>query len=408
MYERIEGGVTAPAGFFAGTAHAGIKKGEGPDVTVLTSEVPAQVAALFTTNQVQAAPVRWCRNRLASSSLARAVVVNSGNANACTGEQGWRDVVSTAQAAADALRVEESSIWIASTGVIGVPLPLDKLIPAVRMACTQLQRGPRADEHAARAIMTTDTYPKLCAVRVRLSTGWVTIGGMAKGAGMIHPNMATMLAFVTTDANIPSALLQSMLREAADESYHMISVDGDSSTNDTVMVLANGAAGTSPLMAGTEDYARFIEAFRHVHRTLAQSIAWDGEGRTKRLEVTIRGARTVDDARRMARTVISSNLVKTALFGEDANWGRVLAAMGRSGAVFDPDRVSLMFTSDHGSVRVLDAGGPVPFDESLAKDVLSAEQVSIVAELDDGEAGATAWGCDLSYEYVRINGEYRT
>jgi glutamate N-acetyltransferase/amino-acid N-acetyltransferase len=292
--------------------------------------------------------------------------------------------------------------------VIGVPLPMKRVRRGIEAACRALSRGEAADQNAARAIMTTDTVPKTAAVRVQLQSGSVIIGGMAKGAGMIHPNMATMLSFVTTDAAIAPELLQRLLKDTADDSYHMISVDGDTSTNDAVMVLANGCADAPMLCEGSADFEAFREAFHHVHQTLARAIAWDGEGATKRLQVEVTGAASKVDARCLARTVAASNLVKTALFGADANWGRVLAAMGRAGAAFDPDRVHLTFASRAGSVCVLRDSVPQSFDENAARKILEDDVVRIVVELQEGEGQATAWGCDLSYEYVRINGEYRT
>jgi glutamate N-acetyltransferase/amino-acid N-acetyltransferase len=405
--EVITGGVTAPAGFFASGVGAGIKR-SGLDVAVIYSDSPASAGAVFTTNRVKAAPVLWSQRILSQGHPLRAIVVNSGNANACTGQTGWDHAVEMSETAAASLGLRTEEVWVASTGVIGVPLPIRQVRSGIESACRQLGRGPDHDRLAAEAILTTDTHIKTLAVRVDLDGGPVVIGGMAKGSGMIHPNMATMLAFIVTDAEVPAPVLQALLRESVEDSYHMISVDGDTSTNDAVMVLANGRSGTPPITPETADYERFRAAFHHVNTELARAIARDGEGATKLLEVRVTGARSTEDARRICRTVASSNLVKTAMFGADANWGRVLAAMGRSGAVFDLTNVTLTFSSRAGEVLVLDAGDPVPFDEASARRILEENEVVIDIRLTDGAGQARGWGCDLSYEYVRINGEYRT
>ncbi|MCG0238605.1 MAG: bifunctional glutamate N-acetyltransferase/amino-acid acetyltransferase ArgJ [Firmicutes bacterium] len=398
------GGVTAPRGFLAAGVSADVKGrgGTKKDVALLFSQVPAAAAGVFTRNRVQAAPVILSRERVARGRL-QAVVVNSGNANACTGEQGLRDAEAMAAIAAEALGIAPELVAVASTGVIGVPLPMDRIAAGIRAAAAAL--SPEGNADAAQAILTTDTFPKEWAVQAELSGGrTVTLGGMAKGSGMIHPNMATMLAFVTTDAPVAPADLQAALRAAVDRSFNMITVDGDTSTNDMVLALANGLAGGDPIAPGTDDWAAFAAALEKLLVYLARAIARDGEGATKLLEVVVTGAADLEDARRAARAVAGSNLVKAAVFGCDPNWGRVLAALGYSGATFDPARVNLWL----GSVQVMAGGAPVPFDEAAARQVLAQPEVTIRADLGAGEATATAWGCDLSYDYVRINADYRT
>ncbi|HEY8346656.1 MAG TPA: bifunctional glutamate N-acetyltransferase/amino-acid acetyltransferase ArgJ [Symbiobacteriaceae bacterium] len=400
---EVQGGVTAPKGFMAAGVVADIKgNGSGKkDVAVLFSRVPCDAAGVFTTNRVKAAPVVLTQQRIKRGSL-QAVVINSGNANACTGEQGWLDANLMAELTAKALGLEPEDVAVASTGVIGVPLPMDRIRAGITMAAASISESGGDD--AAEAIMTTDTRRKQYAVQVTIGGVPVTIGAMAKGAGMIHPNMATMLAFVTTDASIDREALQAALKQAVDKSFHMITVDGDTSTNDMVLVLANGLARNPRISAGTPEYETFAQALEQVLIYLAKEIARDGEGATKLLEMRVRGAATVEDARRAARAVCGSCLVKAAVFGEDANWGRVLAALGYSGAVFDPDRVDLWL----GDLPLMTAGRPVPFDEEAAARILKQETVVFTADLHAGEAEAVAWGCDLTYDYVKINGSYRT
>ncbi|WP_029422479.1 bifunctional glutamate N-acetyltransferase/amino-acid acetyltransferase ArgJ [Alicyclobacillus macrosporangiidus] len=410
----IQGGVTSPKGFRAAGAHIGIKavraEGVAPpkDLAVLVSDAPAAVAAAFTTNRVKAAPVLWSQRVVARKAPVRAVVVNSGNANACTGDRGLEDAIRMGEATAQALGVQTEEVLVASTGVIGVPLPMDVVLRGIPQVCSALAATPEAGEACAEAIRTTDTFTKQAAVRLEIGGQVVTIGGMAKGSGMIHPNMATMLAFLTTDAAISREMLDRALKASVIDSYNMISVDGDTSTNDTVAVLANGLAENPVIAEDGPDFAAFCAALHTLNTHLAKLIVRDGEGATKLMEVTVRGAADVDAARRLARSVTTSNLVKAALFGADANWGRVLAAMGYSGAPFDPAGVHIRFTSAAGSVALMEDGEPLPFDEDLALQVLQEKEVRVEIDLADGDAQATAWGCDLTYEYVRINGEYRT
>lgn len=400
VLKPVPGGVTAPRGILAGGTHCGIRK-ERKDLAIVYSQVPAQAAGMFTANRVKAAPVLLSRERVRGGVL-RAVVINSGNANACTGQRGMADAETMAALAAAALGISNEHVAVASTGVIGVPLPMDCLAGGIPALVGSLSAA--GGEEAAEAIMTTDTFPKQVAVRVNLDGRWATIGGMAKGSGMIHPNMATMLGFLTTDAAVPTPLLQDCLRAAVERSFNMITVDGDTSTNDMVLALANGLAGNRPLEPGTAALAAFREALEYACIDLARAIARDGEGATKLLEVTVAGARAVEDARLAARAVAGSALVKAALFGADPNWGRVMAALGYSGAEFDPDEVTLHI----GPLKVAEAGCAVPFSERRAAAILAKREVRLTVILGDGPGKATAWGCDLSYDYVKINGQYRT
>jgi glutamate N-acetyltransferase/amino-acid N-acetyltransferase len=397
----VPGGVTAPAGFLAGTACAAIKKAGKRDVAVIYSSVPASAAGVFTLNRVKAAPVLISMERLAGG-LARAVVVNSGNANACNGEQGMSDAMAMAAEASGILGIPEEEVLVASTGVIGKKMPMDKVLPGVRAAAGQVSTD--GGSLAAQAIMTTDTFPKEAAVNLKLGGKTVTIGGTAKGSGMIHPNMATLLCFITTDAAVSPACLKKALKHAADLSFNMITVDGDSSTNDMAVIMANGLAGNKKIEDEGSDYAYFREALTAVCTSLAKDIARDGEGATKMIEVKVLNAATDKDARLAARSIAGSNLVKTAVFGQDANWGRVICAAGYSGAAFDPEKVDIFL----GDVQVAREGGSLEFSEELALEALRQSTVKITLDFKSGRGSATAWGCDLSYDYVKINADYRT
>ena len=405
--KKIEGGVTAAQGFTCGSVAAGIKR-KKLDVTVLLSEIPAVAAGAFTTNVVKAAPVLWDQAVIGRGNMVRAIVVNSGNANACTGAQGEQDVKRMASLVAQHVHVDAKEVLVCSTGVIGVPLPMEKIEVGIESCMACQQRSVETARDAALAICTTDTFTKEIAVEIEIGGKPVRIGGMAKGSGMIHPDMATMLSFITTDAQVERSYLQQLLGLTVVDSYNMISVDGDTSTNDTVLVLANGASGAGPILPGTDAEALFAEAFLHVHTELAKLIVLDGEGAGKFIEMRVTGAPTKEDARLMARSAISSSLVKAAFFGADANWGRILCAMGYSGASFDPSSVSVTYMSNAGMIAVLDHGVPIAFDEDLAKKILQERVIQVVATVADGPGEATAWGCDLSYEYVRINGDYRS
>ncbi|WP_026395242.1 bifunctional glutamate N-acetyltransferase/amino-acid acetyltransferase ArgJ [Acetobacterium malicum] len=401
------GGVTTPTGFKTGGINCGIKKSGKNDLAMIVSEVPGATSIMTTTNVVKAAPILWC-NKVMSNPYKQAVVVNSGNANACTGQKGEEAVVATANKAAAVLDLQPEDVLIASTGVIGVILPVEKILYGIETLGPKLGNSQEDGDIAANTILTTDTIKKTIAVEVEIGGKSVKIGGMAKGSGMIHPNMATMLSFVTTDVKIAPALLDKLLKETTVDTYNMISVDGDTSTNDMVTVIANGMAGNLPLQENTPDYEIFKEAFIYVHKTLAKKIIRDGEGASKFVEVEVHGTKTKDDARKLAKSVITSSLVKTALFGEDANWGRVLCALGYSGADFDPLKVSLVFSSQAGMITLLNDGAPIAFDEDEAKKVLSETDIYIAVEMEEGDEKAVAWGCDLSYDYVKINGDYRS
>jgi glutamate N-acetyltransferase/amino-acid N-acetyltransferase len=391
------GGVTSPKGFLAGAVKAGIKYADKRrlDLGILFSEAPCTAAAVFTTNKVKAAPVLLDQQRL-KSGKARVVVVNSGYANACTGEQGMADAVEITELTARLTKVTSDEVLAASTGTIGTLFPMER----IRAAIPEVKLTVAGGHDIARAIMTTDTMPKEVAVK----GGDFTIGGMSKGAGMIHPDMATLLCFLTTDANVEAGFLRQALRKAIDISFNMISIDGDGSTNDTVLIMANGMAGGKPITKSSRMAEMFQEALNKVCVYLAKENARDGEGATRLIEVTVSGAVNWRDARLAARTIVSSSLVKTAVHGCDPNWGRVIAAVGRSGAALYPDKVEL----EIGGVPLVKNGAPVPFEKKDVAKHLGGKEVLIALNLHLGRAKATAWGCDLSAEYVKINAEYTT
>jgi len=399
-----QGGVTAPLGFTASGVCAGIKD-DKKDLAVIYSAVPAQVGAVFTTNKFPAAPVAWCRS-VAERGGAQAIVANSGCANACTGLVGEIDCSEVASWTAEALRLKPHDVLVASTGVIGQRLPMAKISDGIDKAVSLLSRdGGRA---AAEAIMTTDTVPKLDAVYYEYEGRRITVGGIAKGSGMIHPNMATLLCFITTDAAISGDALRKATKLAADESFNMITVDGDTSTNDSMIVLANGLAENEIIELDTPAFTAFLIALKAVAVSLARKMARDGEGATKLLEIHVTGAKTVADARRAARSVVGSNLVKCAFFGKDANWGRIICALGYSGADFNPEEVSLQLSSTAGRIELMTDGAGLTFDEAEALKILQEDEIIIELQVGCGDYSAIAWGCDFSYEYVRINGDYRS
>lgn len=399
--KSISGGVTAPLGFKAGGTVCGIKKNQLPDLAIIYSEVPAEAAGIFTTNQVQAAPVILSKEFL-KKGKAQAIIANSGNANACVGAAGLEAARRMAAAAGKALNIPMDSVLVASTGVIGVALPVEKIEKALAEKADFL--SDTGSPAAARAIMTTDTFPKEAAVEIELGGATVRIGGIAKGSGMIHPNMATMLGFITTDAKIEQTLLQKAIAAAGDCSFNRITVDGDTSTNDTLFILANGLAKNPPITTVNNEYQTFVQALTEVCLALAKMIARDGEGATKLVEIKVAGARSEAEAVKVGKAVATSNLVKTALFGEDANWGRILAAVGYSGVTIDPDRIHIYL----GDLSVYQKGTGLVFDEAKAKEILSGKEILIKIDLGDGPATASVWTCDLSYDYVKINGSYRT
>ncbi|HUL44632.1 MAG TPA: bifunctional glutamate N-acetyltransferase/amino-acid acetyltransferase ArgJ [Bacteroidota bacterium] len=402
MIVECQDGATAPKGFYAAGVHSGVKKVK-KDLAIIYSSSLSTGAGIFTTNKVPAAPVIVCKKQLELSSAFQAIVVNSGNANACTGERGLNDAWAMVKITAEGLGIPPNAVLVSSTGVIGQYLPMDKVTSGIQDAVSMLD----ADGHSAsaEAIMTTDKFPKEFAVRVKLGESEISIGGMAKGSGMIAPNMATMLAFVTTDAAVSAELLQDTLRRAADHSFNRISVDGDTSTNDMVLVLANGACGAAPIQNENDPrYPLFYEAFEYVLVRLCKMIVTDGEGATKFIEIQVTDALSEENAVRAARAVANSNLVKTAIHGEDANWGRILAAVGYSGIEFDPEDVEIFFDD----VPILRKGYAIDFSESDAKRVLSQKEIRIRVDLHQGNACASFWTCDLSKDYVAINANYRT
>ena len=404
----ITGGVTAARGFKAASTAAGIKYKDRQDMAMIYSQEPCRSAGTFTTNIVKAAPVKWDKNQVTSGAPARAVVINAGIANACTGEEGMGYCGQTAEAAALALGISAESVLVASTGVIGMQLPMDRVTAGVKAMAPLLDGSLESGTGASRAIMTTDTKNKEVAVRFELGGTTVTMGGMCKGSGMIHPNMCTMLSFVTTDAAISKELLQEALSQDIQDTYNMISVDGDTSTNDTVLLLANGLAGNKEITEKNEDYHTFCRALKIVNETLAKKMAGDGEGCTALFEVKVVGAETKEQAKILAKSVICSSLTKAAIFGHDANWGRILCAMGYSGAQFDPEKVDLFFESAAGKMQIIKDGVAVDYSEEQATRILSEPEVTAVADIKMGDAKAAAWGCDLTFDYVKINADYRS
>ncbi len=403
--KHIRGGVTAPQGFLASGIHCGVRKNkEKKDLALLYSEKPCAAAAVYTTNKVIGQPLVVTRAHL-KNGIAQAIICNSGIANTCTGDAGVAAAQRMTELVAERLPVKAEDVAVASTGLIGVPLDVGVIEAGMESLVSGLSRTGSID--AREAIMTTDTIKKEVAVTLEIGGKEVTIGAIAKGSGMIHPNMCTMLAFLTTDCAISQPLLQKALSSSVNDTYNMISVDGDMSTNDMSIFLANGLAGNTPIEDEGPDFRAFSEAVDEINVELAKLIARDGEGATKLMECVVSGAAAEEDARVLAKSVISSSLVKTALFGSDANWGRVLCALGYAEAKMDPSKVHLAFESGHGYLEVCKDGAPVAFSEEKAKRVLSDTDVSILVDLGMGTAEATAWGCDLSYEYVRINGDYR-
>ncbi len=406
--KHITGGVTAAKGFEAAGAEAQVKYQNRKDMAMVFSRTPCRAAGVFTSNVVKAAPVVWDREIVENASAVHAVVVNSGIANACTGEQGREYCRQTAFAAAEALGIPETSVLVASTGVIGMQLPIDRITAGVKALAGTLSDTVDAGREAAEAIMTTDTHSKQVAVTIELSGKTVTIGGMAKGSGMIHPNMCTMLGFVTTDAAISKELLQEALRADVVDTFNMISVDGDTSTNDTLLVLANGCAGNEEITEKNEDYRTFCEALHEVNMTLAKMLAGDGEGATALFECRVIHADTKENARTLAKSVICSSLTKAAIFGHDANWGRILCALGYSGVRFDPEAIELFIESKAGRILIYQSGSAADYSEEEATRILSCPAVTALVDMKMGEEEATAWGCDLSYDYVKINADYRS
>lgn len=405
---KINGGVTAPKGFLASGLNAGIKNQTKKDMAMVFSSTPCVAAGVFTTNLVKAAPVKWDKEIVTTSPYVQAVVVNSGIANACTGAEGLGYCADTAAEAAAALNIPKTAVLVASTGVIGKQLPIDKIKSGVTALSKVLGSSREDAKLAAEAIMTTDTKSKEVACTFELGGKQVTIAGMCKGSGMIHPNMCTMLCFVTTDAAISHELLQKALSEDVVDTFNMISVDGDTSTNDTVLVMANGQAENTPITKEGEDYKTFCEALHFIMLELSKKIAGDGEGCTCLFEATVIGAKDKNQARTIAKSVVCSSLTKAAVFGHDANWGRILCAMGYSGAQFDPEVVDIWLESKAGTIKIVENGIATDYSEETATKILSEEEVIAKMDIKEGNETATAFGCDLTYEYVKINGDYRS
>ena len=406
--KEIKGGITAAKGFEAAGIAAEIKYKGRNDMALVYSQVPCRAAGTFTTNVVKAAPVKWDQKIVKESEYAQAVIINSGIANACTGAEGYGYCQATADKAAEVFGIPAESVLVGSTGVIGMQLPIDRIQAGVEKLAAAKDGSIEAGTVAAKAIMTTDTVEKELAVQVEIGGKTVTIGGMAKGSGMIHPNMCTMLGFITTDAAITKSALQKALSDDVNDTYNMVSVDGDTSTNDTVLLLANGMAGNEEIVEGTADYDKFVEALHLVNETMAKKIAGDGEGATALFEVNIIGAETKEQAVLLSKSIACSNLTKTAIAGHDANWGRILCAMGYSGAQFDPEKVDLFFESAAGKLQIVENGTAVNYSEEKATEILSQPVVIATADIKMGEAKATAWGCDLTHGYIDINADYRS
>ena len=405
---KINGGVTAPKGFLASGLNAGIENQTKKDMAMVFSSTPCAAAGVFTTNLVKAAPVKWDKELVTTSPYVQAVVVNSGIANACTGAEGLGYCADTAAEAAAALNIPKTAVLVASTGVIGKQLPIDKIKSGVTALSKVLGSSREDAKLAAEAIMTTDTKSKEVSCTFELGGKQVTIAGMCKGSGMIHPNMCTMLCFVTTDAAISHELLQKALSEDVVDTFNMISVDGDTSTNDTVLVMANGQAENTPITKEGEDYKTFCEALHFIMLELSKKIAGDGEGCTCLFEATVIGAKDKNQARTIAKSVVCSSLTKAAVFGHDANWGRILCAMGYSGAQFDPEVVDIWLESKAGTIKIVENGIATDYSEETATKILSEEEVIAKMDIKEGNETATAFGCDLTYEYVKINGDYRS
>jgi glutamate N-acetyltransferase/amino-acid N-acetyltransferase len=405
MIKEISGGICAPQGYRAAGVHCGFRKrSTKKDLGLIVSDVPAHAAAIYTQNKVKGAPITVCIDHL-KNGIAQAIIVNSGNANTCApdGEAIARE---TCRLAADALGIKKKDIIIASTGVIGEKIELELFEKGIPRLVKKLSY--EGSDGAARAIMTTDRIEKQASFTFKLGGQKVSIGGIAKGSGMINPNMATMLSFITTDAAISPALLKSALTEVAATTYNQLSIDGDTSTNDTLAILANGLAGNPEITTKDDDYAVFITALQKVAVKLVRMLAKDGEGATKLLECVVKNAPSENTARIISKSVVQSDLVKTAIFGEDANWGRTLCAIGYADAKFHADNISVVLSSKQGKVKVCEKSRGIPFSEETAAAIFSEDEIRITVDLKDGESGATAYGCDLTHGYIRINGSYRT
>lgn len=400
------GGITSPKGFLASGIHCGLKKNSlKMDLALIYSEVPATAAGVYTKNKVKGAPIYITKEHL-SNKKAQAIIINSGNANTCNGEDGLSKAKKMTQVQAKLLNLKTDNVLVASTGVIGVPLNIDAIKNGIPILTERLSKNGSDD--AANAIMTTDTFKKQFGATFTLNGKTITIGAMAKGSGMIEPNMGTMLSFITTDLNISGELLSEALKESVSISYNRVSVDGDTSTNDMVLIMANALALNEKIESKNEDYYTFLKVLNELNIIIAKNIAKDGEGASKLIECNVNSAKTVKDADALSKSVINSSLVKTAMFGSDANWGRVLCALGYSKINFDPSKVDIYFKSAAGEIQVCSQGGSLEFDETKAKEILLKPEINIIVNMNSGEASSIAWGCDLSYDYVKINGDYRS
>ncbi|MDD6327530.1 MAG: bifunctional glutamate N-acetyltransferase/amino-acid acetyltransferase ArgJ [Lachnospiraceae bacterium] len=404
----IDGGINAPKGFEAAGIEAGVKYQNRKDMAIIYSEQPCVLAATFTSNVVKAAPVLWDKKIVEEAPFGQAVIVNTGIANAGTGKEGLFFCEETAKETAEVLGIPQNAVLIGSTGVIGAKLPIDTIKAGVQKLAAAKSRDRQAGTDASKAIMTTDTVNKELAVEIEIGGVTVTLGAMSKGSGMIHPNMCTMLGYVTTDAKISKAALTKMLKEDVVDTYNMISVDGDTSTNDTLIVMANGMAGNPEIVEGTGEYELFKAALHFINETQAKRLAGDGEGANALIECKVIGADTKEAARLLAKSVICSSLTKAAVFGKDANWGRILCALGYSGAKFDPDNMELYYEAGGKSMLIFKNGMGVDYSEEEASALLGEKEVRFLVDMKMGDATATAWGCDLTYDYVKINADYRS
>ena len=400
--------ITTPLGFSASFTAAELKYKGRPDMAMIFSDVPAVYAATFTKNKVKAAPVVWDESLLKQNSRISAVIINAGYANAATGEEGLKDAEDTADYTAKKISLDKSNVLVASTGVIGIRLPMDKLKSGIDNLIKNLSNESEMGHLASKAIMTTDTVEKEAATQLEIGGKMVTIAGMCKGSGMIHPNMGTMLSFITTDVNIDQKLLQKALLEIVDDTYNMISVDGDTSTNDSCIVLANGKAENDLIASEDSNYEKFKRALFEVNATLAKKIAKDGEGATKLMEIDIFGAKTKLDAKKIAKSVVTSNLTKAAIYGKDPNWGRIICAIGYAEADFEESKVDISFESEHGKIKLCENGREIKFDEDMAKKIMDTDHLKIICDLKCGNENAVAYGCDLTHKYVDINASYRS
>ena len=405
----INAGVTAPKGFKCAGLRAGVKPGKtNKDMAMIVSEVPAKIAGTFTKNIVKAAPVLWGKKIVEEQEAVRSVVINTGIANACTGAQGYENVVTEAKEVAKLLDIKPEEVVVGSTGVIGQQLPMDVIKEGIKKLVPELKADRQSEEDASWAILTTDTKPKEAAVEVEINGKTVTIAGMCKGSGMIHPNMGTMLGFITTDAAIDKALLLELQRELIEDTFNMVSVDGDTSTNDTVFVFANGMAENKEITEKDADYEAFREGLLYVNQSLAKQIAGDGEGCTRLFEVHVAGADSKENAKILSKSVVTSSLTKAAIYGKDANWGRILCALGYAGVDFDPVKVDISLKSADGVIEIVKDGIATDYSEDEATKVLSADAVTADIDVHNGVFEATAWGCDLTHDYVTINADYRS